>query len=144
MKKSFLLLGATGLLLSSCAVTHLEPGAENVIVTDKEHAPTSCKNLGQVSAFDTNGSSVTYTSHERLQKYQVNMLRNKTVDLGGNVLSIIDHETTYVDKHESDPDLVDTHFIQGTVYACSSAQLKNVVAYPGTSSDLTPKEDAED
>lgn len=145
MKKQSLpfLFCCVGLALSSCAVTHLKPGAENVFVTDGAHAPTDCKELGQVIAYDTNGSSVTYTSHERLQKYQLDTLRNKTVGLGGNVLSITNDQTTYADSHDKEPDLVDTHLMQGNVYRCSAAALKHIVTTDKPDSDLTPREEAE-
>jgi hypothetical protein len=117
------------LLVSGCAVTKLEPGAEKVVITDSAHAPSSCKNLGRISTFDTNGSSVTFTSHERLQKYQTGILKNKTVNLGGNVLVILDHETTYTEDHD-----VDTHLLEGNAYACSAATLQKIV--PETTSDI--------
>jgi hypothetical protein len=144
MKKQslFLLSGCFGLMLSSCATTPLKPGAENVIVTDSTHMPTSCKKLGQVSAFDTNGSSVAFTSHERMQEYQLNSLKNKTVDLGGNVIVITAHETTYSDKHDKEPDALDTHLMQGNAYACSASEL-TLIAPSVNHSDLTHKEAAE-
>lgn len=144
MKKQslFLLSGCIGLMLSSCATTPLKPGAENIIVTDASNTPTSCKKLGQVSAFDTNGSSVTFTSHERMQEYQLNMLKNKTLDLGGNVLVITAHETTYTDKHDAEPDALDTHLMQGNAYACSATALASIVP-SNAQSDLTPKETKE-
>lgn len=141
-KQSLLLLSCVGLLVSSCATTPLKPGAEKVVVTDAAHAPTSCKSLGLVSAFDTNGSSVTFTSHERMQEYQLNTLKNKTFDMGGNVIAITAHETTYSDKHDPEPDALDTHLMQGNAYACSAAGLAQVVPTDARS-DLTSKEAAE-
>lgn len=131
MKKQSLTLifSCAGLLLSSCAITPLKPGAEKVVVTDGAHIPSSCENLGRISTFDTNGSSVTFTSHERLQAYQSGILKNKTVDLGGNVLVILDHETTYTEDHD-----VDTHLLEGNAYACSAATLQKIV--PETTSDI--------
>ena len=124
-----LIFGCVSLLLSSCAETKLEPGAENIVVTGSAHTPTGCKALGKVSTFDTNGSSVTYTSHERMQTYQGGILKNKTLDMGGNVLVITDHETTYTEDHD-----VDTHLLEGEVYACSAAELAKVV--PLSASDI--------
>ena len=131
MKKQSLtlILGCVGLLLSSCAVTKLEAGAENVVVTDKTHMPSSCKALGNIFVNDTNGTSVTYTSHERLQKYQTGILKNKTFDLGGNVLVITSHETTYTEDHD-----VDTHILRGSAYSCTETTLQKIV--PVAPSDI--------
>jgi outer membrane biogenesis lipoprotein LolB len=131
MKKQslVLLLGSAGLLLSSCAVTHLKPGAEKIVVTDKSHIASSCKDLGNVTAYDTNGSSVTYTSHERLQQYQVGILKNKTLALNGNVLVITGHQTTYTEDND-----VDTHLLTGRAYSCSATTLQTIV--PVAPSDI--------
>ncbi len=135
-KQSFLMFACIGLLLSSCAVTKLEPGAEKVVVTDSAHLPSGCKKLGQVSAFDTNGTTVTYTSHERLQQYQTTILRNKTFDLGGNVLVITNHQTTYTNKHDN---TIDTHLMEGNAYYCSSGLLNEVT--PEAHSDIKSAEE---
>ncbi len=142
MKKQslFLAFSLMGLVVSSCAVAPLKPGAQNVVVT--ETAPTTCQNLGHISAFDTNGSSVSFTSHRRMQEYQLNILKNKTVELGGNVLAITAHETTYADKHDKEPDMLDTHLMQGYAYSCSPGQLQSI-SPSDAKSDLTAKEATE-
>lgn len=110
-----LIFGCLSLFLVSCVHTHLEPGAENVIIADGSHLP-DCKALGHIYTFDTNGSTVAYTSHQNLQTNQMNILKNKTFNLGGNVLVITKHQTTYISKSKNA--LVDTHRIEGDAYFC--------------------------
>lgn len=120
------------LFLSSCTIIPpLKPGAENVMVTDGSHLP-QCKELGHLSVQDTNGTSIAYTSHEHIQKLQTNELINKTYDLGGNVLVITKHDTTYT----ADEKIVDTHRMEGDAYLCPEKNLVKAML-PKPSSDVT-------
>lgn len=124
MKHSTLcvILGSLGAVLSGCSpVTPLTPEAENVMIADGSHLP-QCRDLGHITTYDTNGSSVAYTSHELLQENQTNQLKNKTAHLGGNVLVITKHSTTYVSSKEGA--LVDTHSMEGDAYFCPNKKLE--------------------
>ncbi len=116
--------GCIALFLSSCStVTPLEPGAANVMIADGSgaHLP-KCKDLGHVSAFDTNGTTNAYTSHEQLQEDQTNRLRNQTYNLGGNVLVVTKHATTYTSTKKGAS--VDTHEMEGDAYFCHAKILQ--------------------
>lgn len=105
-----------GLLsLSSCAVTSLKPGAEKVVLLNNSDL-SQCKKISHIYTSDTNGSTITYTSHERLEKSQVNVLKNQTAKLGGNALIITKHEATYISNGKDTQ--VNTHRMEGDAYSC--------------------------
>lgn len=115
MKKHFLTLafGTIGFFLASCTVlTPLKPGAENVVITETADLP-KCKALGPVVLTDVNGTSVGYTSHQHLEEEAANVVRNKTIQLGGNVVVITKHETTRTYDNQ-----VNTHHVEGEAYSC--------------------------
>lgn len=108
-------------LLASCTVTPLETGAQNVMLAQAASEP-QCEKLGSVLTMDTNGSTVAYTSHKKLQTSQENVLKNKAFDMGGNVLVITKHETTYANTKKGMR--VNTHRMAGDVYLCKSLSLE--------------------
>lgn len=129
-------LGCLGIfLLSACFPTSstLKPGAEKVMIADGSHLP-QCKELGHVKTFDTNGTTVAYTSHENIQEIQTNHLINKTFELGGNVLVITKHVTTYdTSKHKT----VNRHEMQGDAYYCSETKLMKPMEHKAISDAQT-------
>lgn len=132
-----LLMSSAGLMLSSCStVEPLASNAQNVVVSNGKNL-AQCKKVGHVAAVDINGVSVAYTSHADLQKSQMNILKNKTAQLGGNVLVITEHDTTYVNADQNAP--VDVHAMEGDAYSCLSKPLEHSVT-PNQASDLTVEE----
>lgn len=133
------LIGNAGLLSSCSTVEPLQTEAHNVVVADGKNL-AQCKQLGHVEAVDTNGVSVAYSSHADLQKSQINILKNRTVQLGGNVLVVTEHNTSYVHGDTNAP--VDVHRMEGDAYSCPSKQLAHL-ASPTQVSDLTAEEGKE-
>lgn len=120
-----LALGAIGISLSSCTeITPLKAGAEDVVITSTTNLP-QCKALGAVHVNDVNGNTIEYTSHKNLDKEAANVLRNKAFKLGGNVVVITAHETTYTRQHQ-----VDSHEVDGEAYSCPKDNLPKWVSIP--------------
>ncbi len=127
MKRYFnlLALGAVGLSLSSCSeITPLKTGAENVVITSTSNLP-HCKALGAVHVNDVNGNTIEYTSHKNLDQEAANVLRNDTHKLGGNVVVITEHDTTYTRENQ-----VDSHEVDGEAYLCPEGNLPKWITIP--------------
>ena len=115
-------------------VEPLDKGAENVMIADGSHLP-QCKILGHIAASDINGDSMAYTSHKVIEENEVNLLKNQTFHLGGNVLVITRHEVTY-DKHDKSS-TVDAHRTEGDVYYCSEKDLLHPMSRKALSDQTT-------
>ncbi|WP_419419438.1 DUF4156 domain-containing protein [Legionella sp. D16C41] len=94
----------------------LLPEAHLVTVAQSRTAIKQCKNLGKIMASDVNGVSQAYQSHEHLYQDEVNILKNKTAQLGGNTVVIISDKATYNGNPKTH--LVDTHTLEGIAYQC--------------------------
>ncbi|QLH42415.1 MAG: DUF4156 domain-containing protein [Coxiellaceae bacterium] len=88
-------------------------------------APKSCSYVGQVSAYDVNGSTQMYTSHKNLQADQINVMKNQALKLGANVIVVGVHQTTYMKRREGTL-LVDTHNMSGNAYVCPANALNRI------------------
>ena len=105
------------LALVSCSNNAaLLPEAQQVTVAQSRAAIKHCKNLGKIMASDVNGVSQAYQSHEHLYQDEVNMLKNKTAELGGNTLLITKDKATYTGNPQTHS--VDTHSLEGMAYEC--------------------------
>lgn len=111
------------LLLAGCAVAPpMLPGAEKVRVTS-EPVPKNCRNIGRVTADDTNGVTQSYTSHEHLIEDETNNLKDQAFAIGANTVQITQHETTYTQNYSEKPKVilptqVDQHQLSGEAYFC--------------------------
>lgn len=127
MKQHFyiLALGAIGLSLFSCSeITPLKTGAKDVVITSTSSLP-HCKALGNVKVNDVNGNTIDYTSHKNLDQEAANSLRNDALKLGGNVVVITGHDTTYSSENQ-----VDSHEVDGKVYSCPTNELPKWITIP--------------
>lgn len=85
MKK--IILSATLLSLIGCAATQLKPGAEKVRFMQSE--PKGCKYLGEATGNQGNFFTGGWTSNENLETGARNELKNKVVEMGGNVVVVL-------------------------------------------------------
>lgn len=112
-----------GLLLTSCTTSTLLPGAENVRVTF-DPVPKNCRDIGRVTAEDTNGVMQSYTAHEHLIEDETNDLKDQAFAIGGNTVQITEHDATYIHNHSQKPPYhssnasVDEHHLTGEAYFC--------------------------
>lgn len=75
------------LLLAGCAAQELKPGAEKVRFTQSE--PKGCKYLGEATGNQGNSFTGGWTSNENLETGARNTLKNKAVDMGGNIVVLL-------------------------------------------------------
>lgn len=136
MKLKTLTACAFTLFVTSCtSVTPLHTAGEKVLTTTVT-PPATCHLLKTVTLKANNGVDMPYRSHEEIQTDQSNQLKNTTANLGGNVLVIRDHETSYASvaltqnkvktaKGDSKTEnaLVDSHEMTGDAYLCDSKAL---------------------
>lgn len=106
------LAGMMMLVLSSCAITKIMPGAEQVRVINTE--PKDCIFLGEVIGGETNGNSV-----DKAQG-ALNDLKNKAYKMGGTVVVLLNANANSVNVSgangmvSSSTDVV----LMGAVYKC--------------------------
>lgn len=110
------------LLLTSCTVAPMLPGAEKVLVTSAP-IPKNCRDIGRVTADDTNGVTQSYTSHEHLMEDESNNLKDQAFAIGANTVQITQHETTYIQNSSKKPKVtlpqsVNQHQLTGEAYFC--------------------------
>ena len=117
VKPGYLIL-ATALIASGCSNTmQLSPDGEKVrVLQSSKKLPVHCKLVDKVSAFDTNGSTQSYQSHQHLVTDELNILRNKSAELGANTLVVTTHKQTYQGNPKND--FVDQHWMAGQAYKC--------------------------
>lgn len=85
MKNIIVCLSLLGLM--GCAAAELKPGAERVRFMQAE--PKGCKYLGEATGNQGNFFTGAYTSNENLETGARNTLKNKAVELGGNVVVLL-------------------------------------------------------
>ncbi|HAT7073421.1 DUF4156 domain-containing protein [Legionella pneumophila] len=117
VKPGYFILAAV-LIASGCSKTmHLSADGEKVrVLQSSKKLPAHCKLVDKVSAFDTNGSTQSYQSHQHLVTDELNILRNKSADLGANTLVVTTHQQTYEGNLKND--FVDQHWMAGYAYRC--------------------------
>lgn len=81
------ILAAATLLLAGCAAQSLKPGAEKVRFMQSE--PKGCKYLGEATGNQGNFFTGGWTSNENLETGARNTLKNKAVEMGGNVIVML-------------------------------------------------------
>lgn len=108
------------IMMSGCtANAHLTPEGEKVMIYTSQ-PPKNCEFIGEVNAYDRNGVSQSYQSHEHLIKDGQNILRNKAAELGANTLIISKHNQTYTGNPKND--FVDEHRMTALAYKCKMKQ----------------------
>lgn len=89
-----LVLITTVIFLSGCSAIPASPEAKGVEVTNEVPDKTKCKFLGEVVGSQGNWFTGDVTSNENLVIGARNELRNKTYNLGGNVVHVQDMKNT--------------------------------------------------
>ncbi len=108
----FLVLGFVG-----CSKNvPLLPEAQQIMVAKSNANIKRCTDLGKVVAYDVNGVSQSYQSHEHLYQDELNTLKNNTAKLGGDTLVITKDEATYTGNPKTH--LVNNHTLEGNAYRC--------------------------
>lgn len=108
----FLVLGFVG-----CSKNvPLLPEAQHITVASSSINIKRCTDLGKVVAYDVNGVSQSYQSHEHLYQDELNTLKNNTAELGGDTLVITKDKATYNGNPKTH--LVDKHTLEGKAYRC--------------------------
>ncbi len=82
-----IILAGAMLLLAGCAAQSLKPGAEKVRFMQSE--PKGCKYVGEATGNQGNFFTGGWTSNENLETGARNTLKNKAVDMGGNVIVML-------------------------------------------------------
>lgn len=137
MQKQFWLGCMAVLGFAGCShMTALQPNAVGVKIVNQMPA-TGCHAIKHLAVSVKNGADTAYRSHEAIQQDQLNQLKNVTAQLGGNVLLLDTHHTTYqqvsltttrgtntqLNTPKADDALVDHHAMAGDAYACDAAAL---------------------
>lgn len=104
--------------LSGCSnIVELSSEGAQIKLLKKEQLGKKCNYLGRVFAYDTNGATQSYQSHEHLYQDELNILKNKAAILGANSLSLTKHKVRYLGKTKDS--LVDQHELEGSAYYCN-------------------------
>jgi hypothetical protein len=77
-------------IVSGCAATPINLGAERVRITNAEPGK-ECKFLGDVTGSQGNFLTGPWTSNENLETGARNDIKNKAAAMGGNVVAILTH-----------------------------------------------------
>ncbi|MCW8399418.1 DUF4156 domain-containing protein [Legionella sp. PATHC038] len=108
-------------LLVSCSYNaKLTPEGEKVTIFQSGKLSKDCAFLGEVKAYDRNGMSQSYQSHEHLIKDELNILKNEAALLGANTVLVTQHQQTYDGKPKND--FVADHWMVGRAYHCKIKQ----------------------
>lgn len=103
--------------LSSCSKNVALTSEGTQIKLVKADKPSrSCQYLDTISAYDVNGVSQSYQSHEHLYQDELNILKNKAALLGENTLIITQHQSTFSGNPKTH--LVNQHGLVGKAYRC--------------------------
>jgi hypothetical protein len=95
IKTSTIIIAA--IILSGCTTNQLTTSGQNVQVIT-EHAFNKCKSIGSVVALERSATNSKGSIHNAMTE-----LRNKTSNMGGNAIRILDTKhTTYI-KHARPP-----------------------------------------
>lgn len=73
--------------LISCSAIQLEPGAEKVRFMQSE--PKGCKYIGEATGNQGNFITGDWTSNANLETGARNSLKNKAIEMGGNVIVLL-------------------------------------------------------
>ncbi|HAT7890308.1 TPA: DUF4156 domain-containing protein [Legionella pneumophila] len=98
----------------------LTPEGEKVTILQSGQLSKGCIFLGEVRAYDRNGMSQSYQSHEHLIKDERNILRNEAALLGANTVLVSQHQQTYEGNPKND--FVADHWMVGRAYRCKIKQ----------------------
>lgn len=123
MRKIILSLAA--LSLAGCAAAQLKPGAEKVRFMQSE--PKGCKYVGEATGNQGNALTGGWTSNENLETGARNVLKNKAVDMGGNVVVILTHragQTGSYGQYGGGSQQTNVA-LTGTVFSCPESVLNN-------------------
>ncbi|HAT7823875.1 TPA: DUF4156 domain-containing protein [Legionella pneumophila] len=119
MKRTYLFL-VPALLMSCSYNAKLTPEGEEVSLLQSGKPSKRCAFLGDVSAYDRNGMSQSYQSHEHLIQDELNILRNKAALLGANTLFVTKHQQTYEGNPKND--FLAEHGMVGKAYQCKTTK----------------------
>ncbi|CAM2833529.1 TPA: DUF4156 domain-containing protein [Legionella pneumophila] len=119
MKHAHLLL-VPALLVGCSYNAKLTPEGEKVTLLQSGKPSKGCAFLGEVKAYDRNGMSQSYQSHEHLIQDERNILRNEAALLGANTVLVTQHQQTYEGKPKND--FVADHWMVGRAYRCKIRQ----------------------
>lgn len=87
MKKNYIFVVFSIIIMSGCASTKLNPGAEKVLVTSNP-AEKNCKFKGLVHGHQGNWLTGEFTSHKNLELGALNDIRNSAHAIGANFVQI--------------------------------------------------------
>ncbi|KTD53909.1 DUF4156 domain-containing protein [Legionella quateirensis] len=118
LKKRTLLFMVPVVLVGCSYNAKLTPEGEKVTIVQSGKPTKNCTFLGDVSAYDRNGMSQSYQSHEHLIQDELNILRNKAALLGANTLRVTEHKQTYEGNPKND--FVADHGMVGRAYRCKT------------------------
>jgi hypothetical protein len=122
MKK--FVMGAALLLLSGCAAQPLTPGAEKIRIMQTE--PKGCKYVGEATGNQGNFFTGGWTSNENLETGARNTLKNKAMEMGGNVIVMLTNragQTGQANAWGGGSSQQTNAVITGTVFNCPPAVL---------------------
>lgn len=111
--------------LIGCAAAQLEPGAEKVRFMQAE--PKGCKYIGEATGSQGNFLTGAYTSNENLETGARNTLKNKTVEMGGNVVVMLTNragQTGSYGQYGGSSQQTNVA-ITGTVFNCPDSVMNN-------------------
>lgn len=103
------------LVLAACAAAPLKPGAEKVRFMQQE--PKGCRYLGEATGNQGNFFTGKYTSNADLETGARNELKNKALDLGGNVVVMLTNRAGQTGEHQG-ASMQTNVALTGTVYRC--------------------------
>ncbi|KGP62443.1 membrane protein [Legionella norrlandica] len=119
MKRTLLVI-IPSLLVGCSYKAKLTPEGEKVTILQSGQISKDCTFLGGVRAYDRNGMSQSYQSHEHLIKDERNILRNEAALLGANTVLVSQHQQTYEGNPKND--FVADHWMVGRAYRCKIKQ----------------------
>ncbi|HAU1474297.1 TPA: DUF4156 domain-containing protein [Legionella pneumophila] len=119
MKRTLLVI-IPALLVGCSYNAKLTPEGEKVTILQSDQLSKGCTLLGEVRAYDRNGMSQSYQSHEHLIKDERNILRNEAALLGANTVLVSQHQQTYEGNPKND--FVADHWMVGRAYRCKIKQ----------------------
>src|SRR3990167_5509579 len=103
--------------LSGCSKNaELTSECERIKVVKINQIGRNCQYLDKISAYDMNGVTQSYQSHEHLYQDELNILKNKAALLGANTIMITKHIVTF--KGNPKTHLANQHRLEAKVYSC--------------------------
>lgn len=101
-------------ILTACAITPLDEGAEIVLLIDFKPDEKMCEFLGQVSASEGGAIFGEFMSNHKIKEGAFNQLKNSALEMGGNTVYIKSSFNAL--KHLTPVTLNQTHMAH--VYLC--------------------------